>query len=151
MRKLPTGIQDFADIRKRGFCYVDKTACIHRLISGSGKPFFLSRPRRFGKSLLCSTLEAIFEGRRELFEEIGGQSALAINSLDWEWEKHPVIKLDLNAGVYSNGVEALVGVLSRELEREAENHNIILLACLHILKKAENLNHTGTKQARLHF
>jgi len=55
-RLLPIGIQDFADIRERGFCYVDETALVHRLISGSGKPFFLSRPRRFGKSLLCSTL-----------------------------------------------------------------------------------------------
>jgi len=69
-RLLPIGIQDFADIRERGFCYVDKTAIIHRLISGSGKPFFLSRPRRFGKSLLCSTIRAIFEGRREVLEFI---------------------------------------------------------------------------------
>jgi hypothetical protein len=125
-RLLPTGIQDFADIRERGFCYVDKTAHIHQLISGSGKPFFLSRPRRFGKSLLCSTLRAVFEGRRELFGEIAGQPALAINSLKWGWEKHPVIKIDLNAGVYSNGVEALHSALSRELKREARKQKLVL-------------------------
>jgi len=84
MRRLPIGIQDFATIREDGFCYVDKTAQIHQLISGSGKAFFLSRPRRFGKSLLCSTLEAVFDGRRDLFEAIAGFPALSINSLDWE-------------------------------------------------------------------
>ncbi|MDR3013169.1 MAG: AAA family ATPase [Chitinispirillales bacterium] len=87
---LPLGIQDFVDIRERDFLYVDKTTRIHEWITGSGKPFFLSRPRRFGKSLLCSTLEAVFEGRRELFGEIAGHPALAIDSLDWEWKKHPV-------------------------------------------------------------
>jgi len=97
-RLLPIGIQDFADIREGGYVYVDKTARIHALISGSGKPFFLSRPRRFGKSLLCSTIRAIFEGRRELFGEIGGFPVLAIDSLEWDWKKRPVIRLDMNAG-----------------------------------------------------
>ena len=118
-RRLPIGIQDFAKIREGGFSYVDKTAQIHQLISCSGGAFFLSRPRRFGKSLLCSTLGAIFEGRRELFGEIAGCPPLAINSLDWEWKKHPVIRIDLNAGVYQNGVEALHSTLFRELRREA--------------------------------
>jgi len=125
-RLLPIGIQDFADIRERGFCYVDKTAAIHRLISGSGKASFLSRPRRFGKSLLCSTIGAVFEGRRELFGEIKGFPALAIDSLDWEWKKHPVIRLDLNAGVYSGGVAKLHSALSRELKREAGKQGIVL-------------------------
>jgi hypothetical protein len=80
-RRLPIGIQDFVGIREDGFIYVDKTARIHELISGSGKAFFLSRPRRFGKSLLCSTLGAIFEGRWELFGEIAGHPALVIDSL----------------------------------------------------------------------
>ncbi|MDR0552434.1 MAG: AAA family ATPase, partial [Spirochaetaceae bacterium] len=62
-RKFPLGIQDFVKIRENGYFYVDKTARIHELISGSAEVFFLSRPRRFGKSLLCSTLGAIFEGR----------------------------------------------------------------------------------------
>jgi hypothetical protein len=74
-QKLPIGIQDFASIREDGFLYVDKTARIHELATGSGKVFFLSRPRRFGKSLLCSTLGAIFEGRRELFGSHCGVAA----------------------------------------------------------------------------
>ena len=85
-RKLPIGIQDFASIREDGFLYVDKTARIHELATGSGRVFFLSRPRRFGKSLLCSILEALFEGRRELFGPIAGQPPLAIDALVWEWK-----------------------------------------------------------------
>jgi len=68
-RLLPIGIQDFVKIREDGYVYADKTAQIYRLISGSTGAAFLSRPRRFGKSLLCSTLKAVFEGRRELFGE----------------------------------------------------------------------------------
>ena len=125
-RLLPIGIQDFAKIREGGYVYADKTACIHRLITGSGGAFFLSRPRRFGKSLLCSTFEAVFEGRRELFGEIKGFPALAIDSLEWEWERHPVIRLDLNAGVYSNGAEALHSALYSELKKEAEKYGVTL-------------------------
>ncbi|GHU03363.1 ATPase AAA [Spirochaetia bacterium] len=125
-RRLPIGIQDFPKIREGGFSYVDKTERIHDLISGSGGCFFLSRPRRFGKSLLCSTLGAIFEGRRELFGEIAGQTSLAIDSLDWDWKRRPVIRLDLNAGLYSEGPEALRSVLARELKREAEKQEMLL-------------------------
>ncbi|MDR2580306.1 MAG: ATP-binding protein [Fibromonadaceae bacterium] len=125
---LPIGIQDFVDIREQGFVYADKTARIHELITGSGKPFFLSRPRRFGKSLLCSTLEAIFEGRRELFGEIAGRPALAINSLDWAWKKHPVIRIDLNVGDYINGgAEELHETLRCELQEQAERHEVELI------------------------
>jgi hypothetical protein len=120
---LPLGIQDFASIREGGFVYVDKTARIHEWLTGSGKPFFLSRPRRFGKSLLCSTLGAIFEGRRELFGEIAGRPALAINSLDWDWKKRPVIRIDLNAESYSvGGLDALYSILQVELEKEGEEY-----------------------------
>ena len=125
-RRLPIGIQDFTDIRERGFCYIDKTAIIHQLISGSGKPFFLSRPRRFGKSLLCSTLEAIFESHRELFGEISGFPALAINSLEWEWKKHPVIRLDLNVGNYSKGTDFLESALNNTLNNVARRHKLEL-------------------------
>jgi hypothetical protein len=109
---------------------VDKTARIHELISGSGKAFFLSRPRRFGKSLLCSTLGAIFEGRRELFGEIAGrrtaafQTPLAIDSLDWEWKKHPVIRLDLNPGNYRQGVMVLDSWLRNTLGNVARVHGL---------------------------
>jgi hypothetical protein len=125
-RLLPIGIQDFPNIRERGFVYVDKTVRIHELLTGSGKAFFLSRPRRFGKSLLCSTLGAVFEGRRELFGEIAGRPALAIDGLDWEWKKHPVIRLDLSAGDYSKGTKELDEVLRVGLESEAYKYGISL-------------------------
>ena len=125
-RRLPIGIQDFVSIREDGFCYVDKTVRIHELITGSGRAFFLSRPRRFGKSLLCSTLGAIFEGRRELFGEIAGQPALAIDSLDWEWKKHPVIRLDLNSGDYGEGTEVLASALHNGLENIARAYDVEL-------------------------
>ena len=88
-RKYPIGVQSFEIIRKEGFLYIDKTPLIYKLITG-GCPYFLSRPRRFGKSLLVSTLAAVFEGRRELFEafttEQGiGQPQLFIATTDWKW------------------------------------------------------------------
>lgn len=67
LRKLPIGIQTFEKLRKENYLYVDKTALVWR-IANTGKPYFLSRPRRFGKSLLLSTFEAYFEGQKELFE-----------------------------------------------------------------------------------
>ncbi|GHU02706.1 hypothetical protein FACS1894147_05180 [Spirochaetia bacterium] len=70
-QRLPIGIQDFVKIREDGFLYVDKTARIYELLTGAGGVFFLSRPRRFGKSLLCSTLGALFEGQRGAFFGIG--------------------------------------------------------------------------------
>jgi len=125
-RLLPVGIQDFPDIRERGFVYVDKTARIYELITGSGKAFFLARPRRFGKSLLCSTLGAVFEGRRELFGEIAGRPALAIDSLDWEWKAHPVIYIDLNARNYHKGTTVLDTLLQNELDAAARRYHTTL-------------------------
>jgi hypothetical protein len=125
-RILPVGIQDFPKIRESGCVYVDKTPQIYPLISGAPGAFFLSRPRRFGKSLLCSTLGAIFEGRRELFGEIAGRPALAMDSLDWEWKAHPVVHLDLNAGNYSEGVPVLEAVLQNKLENTARRYGVAL-------------------------
>jgi hypothetical protein len=120
MRKLPIGMQDFVSIREEKCVYVDKTARIHELISGSGKIFFLSRPRRFGKSLLCSVLASIFRGRRELFAaREPGQSALAIDSLDWEWKKYPVIRIDLNPVNYTEGLGTLGLALRNILQNNA--------------------------------
>ena len=101
-RKYPVGIQSFSDIRSKGFLYVDKTELIYKMIT-EGKPYFLSRPRRFGKSLLVSTLAAVFEGRRELFEEMTlkdgtVQPRLFIATTDLEWERHPVLRFDFSAG-----------------------------------------------------
>ena len=87
MKPLPIGIQAFAELRKGGYLYVDKTKDIHRMIS-TGKPYFLSRPRRFGKSLLVSTLEEIFKGNKALFEGL-----YIYDKIDWE-QRHPVIKID---------------------------------------------------------
>ena len=92
--KYPIGIQNFKDIRMGGYVYVDKTALIYKL-ADLGKYYFLSRPRRFGKSLLISTLEAYFQGKKELF---GG---LALERLETEWKSYPVLHLDLNVDKYS--------------------------------------------------
>ena len=91
--KYPIGIQDFESLRKEGYVYVDKTAFIYQ-IANSGKYYFMSRPRRFGKSLLVSTMEAYFTGKRELFE------GLAIEKMEKEWAAYPVLHLDLNAEKY---------------------------------------------------
>ena len=85
----PVGIQNFEKIRRDGYCYIDKTALVYQLVK-TGSYYFLSRPRRFGKSLLVSTLEAYFQGKKELFE------GLDIHELEKEWKQYPVIHLDLN-------------------------------------------------------
>ena len=101
-RKYPVGIQSFEKIRKEGYLYIDKTAQIYKMIS-EGCPYFLSRPRRFGKSLLISTLQAVFEGRRDLFEAFTTEDGIAqpqlfIAQTNWRWEKHPVLRFDFSAG-----------------------------------------------------
>lgn len=113
----PIGLQDFSEIRKYGYVYVDKTTLIHQLIT-TGKYYFLSRPRRFGKSLLLSTLEYLFEGRRDLF------SGLAIDSLPWKWEQHPVLHLDLNVRNYDSE-DSLDTILDRHLRRWEKLFNIV--------------------------
>lgn len=91
----PIGVQSFSEIRERGYVYVDKTEYIHRLIS-SGKYYFLNRPRRFGKSLLLSTIEEFFKGRRDLFKD------LAIARYDYDWQQAPVLHLDLTGSNYNS-------------------------------------------------
>ena len=108
-RKLPIGIQTFEKIRREGCLYVDKTKFVWDLVS-TGVPYFLSRPRRFGKSLLLSTFEAYFEGKKELFE------GLAIEKLEEKWDKHPVLHLDLNARKYERP-EDLIAMLNQYLEK----------------------------------
>ena len=92
-RFLPIGIQDFEDLRRRGFLYVDKTAFVYKL-AREGKPYFLSRPRRFGKSLLLSTMEYYFLGKKELFK------GLALETLEKDWIEYPVIKISFGADNY---------------------------------------------------
>jgi hypothetical protein len=106
---MPIGIQTFEDIITGGFAYVDKTAWIYEL-ANEGKYFFLGRPRRFGKSLLVSTLRAYFEGKKELFE------GLAIEKSEKEWEPYPVLHIDLNVEAYAN-VDDLESGLNTNLEQ----------------------------------
>lgn len=87
--KYPIGIQDFEDLQRNGYAYVDKTNFVYKL-ADEGKYYFLSRPRQFGKSLFLSTLEAYFQGKKELFE------GLAIYDLETEWKKYPIFHIDLN-------------------------------------------------------
>ena len=104
--KLPIGIQDFESLRIDGYEYIDKTEHIYRLVS-EGRYYFLSRPRRFGKSLLLSTIKALFLGKRELFK------GLAIDKKeDWDWAVHPVLHLDLNTNKYDKAE-----VLEQKLEK----------------------------------
>ena len=104
---FPIGIQNFEKLRSDGYVYVDKTALVYKLAK-SGSYYFLSRPRRFGKSLLISTLEAYFSGRKDLF---GG---LAIEKLEHDWTEYNILHLDLNTAKY-DCAEALLNVLNDTL------------------------------------
>lgn len=88
--KYPIGVQSFAMLREDGYAYVDKTSFIEKLIT-EGKYYFLSRPRRFGKSLLLSTIEAYYQGRKDLFE------GLDISQREYDWQPHPVLHMAMNA------------------------------------------------------
>ena len=96
--KYPIGIQSFDHIREDGFVYVDKTDLVYSLVK-NGKIYFLSRPRRFGKSLLISTLACYFQGRKELFD------GLAIAELEKEWKQYPIFRIDFNGGNYTESGE----------------------------------------------
>ena len=113
-RLYPIGVQSFEKLRKDGYLYIDKTALVHKLVT-TGSYYFLSRPRRFGKSLLISTLKAYFEGKRELFE------GLAIEQLEKKWTVHPVLHLDLNIEKYGS-VESLENILESNLSRWEEQY-----------------------------
>ena len=108
-RLYPIGIQTFEVIRKEGYCYVDKTDLVYQLVQ-SGKYYFLSRPRRFGKSLLISTLKAYFQGKKELFK------GLAMEKLEHDWAEYPVLHLDLNARNYVDAA-SLFAILNQHLEK----------------------------------
>ena len=103
----PIGVQNFESLRRGGYVYVDKSEMVFRL-SSTGKYYFLSRPRRFGKSLLLSTIEAYFLGKKDLFE------GLAISNMEDDWSEYPVLHLDLN-GVAYNDELVLDQVLGKNL------------------------------------
>lgn len=106
-KKYPIGIQNFEKLRKDGYLYIDKTDLIYQLVNNNSY-YFLSRPRRFGKSLLISTLEAYFEGKRELFD------GLALEKLETDWVKRPVLHIDLNTEKYETP-ESLEHILNDTL------------------------------------
>ena len=112
-RILPVGIQSFEEIRKKGYLYVDKTDIIWQLANRGRKYNYLSRPRRFGKSVLVDTLQAYFEGRKELFE------GMKIMDLETEWTKHPVIRLDMSrAGSSAHELNAYLNQAFKEYEQK---------------------------------
>ena len=107
--KYPIGIQNFEKLRREGYIYVDKTALMYKMVS-EGSYYFLSRPRRFGKSLMVSTLEAFFSGKKELFD------GLYASTVGWEWKEYPILHLDLNVKKYVTK-EDLDKILNRHLEQ----------------------------------
>jgi len=136
-KKLPLGVQSFETMIEKNHVYVDKTAYIYRLIE-EGMFYFLSRPRRFGKSLLVSTLKALFEGRKELFK------GLWIENSDWPWQPHPVLELDFSE-VDLTDVGTLQESLSNRLDQLASLHGIQLRHHLLADKFVELILETGKK------
>ena len=110
---IMTANGSFENLRRGGYVYVDKTAYLHSLVRQEGNMFFLSRPRRFGKTLTVSTLEAIFQGKRELFK------GLAIDALDYDWKKYPIIHIDFT-NCWKKTADALDGWLKDRLEEVAD-------------------------------
>ena len=119
MKNLPIGIQTFSDIIQNDYLYVDKTEKIFDLVKNPKGVYFLSRPRRFGKSLLISTLNEIFEGEKKLFR------GLWIYKADLAWEKHPVVKIDFSKSKARNGDE-LINYIVYQLDKTAQLYGITL-------------------------
>ena len=118
MKRLPLGIQTFSEIITNDYLYIDKTKDIATLI-GSGKYFFLSRPRRFGKSLLVSTLKEIFSGNRELFKDLYIYDKI-------EWQQHPVLSIDFSYITYDKSIEIFEDSLAHHLDTIASEYNVKL-------------------------
>jgi len=117
MKKLPIGIQDFKKLREEGFLYIDKTEYLYQLAT-QGVYYFLSRPRRFGKSLLVSTLAELFKGNQDLFKGLWIED-------QWDWtQPHPVIVMNFNQGTHK--VVGLEAFLYEELKRQAKSYEIEL-------------------------
>lgn len=119
MKPLTTSVYTFSNLIEGGFLYVDKTAAIGELIRPASAQYFLARPRRFGKSLLISTLKAIFQGRRELFD------GLFLATADYDWKPYPVIHLDMGTAADST-VAQLETTLREYLDEHADSHGIVL-------------------------
>lgn len=120
LKIFPIGVQDFAKVRNEGKYYVDKTDLVYRL-THTNDYYFLNRPRRFGKSLLVSTLECYFEGLRELF------TGLAMDRLEKEWKRYPVLKISFAGNKY---------ITEQDLADTLQNKLPNLKKCMGFLSKA---------------
>ena len=116
--RFPLGVQSFEKLRKSKSVYVDKTDYVYRLVQSNTTSFFLARPRRFGKSLMCNTLRAFFEGKKELFE------GLKIAKLEKDWVKYPILYLDFVNGDYTAGPLTLIDKIKTALRQYEESNNI---------------------------
>ena len=116
MKSITTSLFCFETLRREDFLYVDKTAEIYKVFFPKSGQYFLARPRRFGKSLLISTLKAIFEGKRELFR------GLAIDSMDYDWKKYPVIHLDMGSAQAKDADELRLNLTMLLKNAAADNH-----------------------------
>lgn len=154
-KRYPLGIQTFSEIVKGNYFYADKTAIVYQL-AHYAKFHFLSRPRRFGKSLFVSTLKAYFEGKKELFK------GLAIEQMEKEWTAYPVIHLDLSCGKYyslENTYSILNGILEVEEKKYGLKVNpideksfvvVLRTSCLQLLlKQGSKLSFSSTNMTHL--
>ena len=119
MKNLTSSVYNFEDLIQGDFLYVDKTEYIWQMIKPAKEMYFLSRPRRFGKSLTVSTLKAVFEGKKELFK------GLALYDKPYDWKQYPVVHLDMN-GFNFNSLEATENSLCRLMKETAEFHKLVL-------------------------
>lgn len=138
-KELPIGVQDFRELRQADYLYIDKTKYLKAL--ARGKYYFLSRPRRFGKSLLISTLEALFSGQKELFEGLWIED-------QWDWTQcHPVLKINFSSiGYQTHGLEK---ALCLTLEKLAQKHQITRRHTDYILGFQELIEKLAEKSGRV--
>ena len=132
IRHYPIGIQTFEKLRKENFFYIDKTEYVYHIAHSNAHYMFLSRPRRFGKSLLTSTLHAYFEGRKDLFE------GLAIEQLETEWRAYPVLHFDMSLGKHMDK-DALTRYLHYLLQENEKRLGIVSLPAREVKIRVKNM------------
>ncbi len=137
-RRLPVGIQSFKEIRRNNYAYVDKTEIVWNLVNRGKKYNYLSRPRRFGKSLLVDTLQTYFEGRSDLFE------GLKIMNLEKEWKKSPVIRLDMSRAGASE--KTIRSYLSMAFSREEAKYDITMHEGASLADRFDTIIQTACQQ-----
>ena len=138
IRRLPEGIQSFGEIRRGGYIYVDKTDLVWKLANGS-KYNYLSRPRRFGKTLLINTLQCYFEGKKELFE------GLRIMELEKEWTAYPVIRLDMSIG--GETADDLKDYLSDKFSEYEQEYGIVTSTSISLTVRFKNIVVAAARKA----